>query len=91
MQGQLLGLKRADWEQDFINKCQTLLHEREQEWLDAWHTKCSGKQFFKDLYTHCGIRIALLIFKRQLLTQCKLARTEGWKLLQATFTELIEK
>jgi hypothetical protein len=91
IQGQLLALKRADWERDFINKCQALLQEREREWLDSWHIKCSGKQFFKDLYVRCGIGIAPLIFKRQLLTQCKLTRTEGWRLLQATFTELIEK
>jgi len=91
IQGQLHGLKRADWEQDFIRRCQTLLQEREQEWLDAWHTRCSGKQFFKDLYTRCGIGIAPLIFKRQLLTQCKLTGAEGWKLLQATFNELVGK
>ena len=91
IQGQLLALKRVDWERDFINKCQVLLQEREREWLDSWHAKCSGKQFFKDLYVQCGIRIAPLIFKRQLLTQCKLARAEGWRLLQATFAELIEK
>jgi predicted ATPase len=91
IQGQLLNLKRAEWEQDFVSKCQTLLQEREQEWLDAWHTKCSGKQFFKDLYTQCSIKIAPLIFKRQLLTQSKLTGAEGWKLLQATFTDLVGK
>jgi predicted ATPase len=89
IQAQLHGLKREDWERDFVGRCEILLKEREQEWFDAWNVKCSGKQFFKDLYSECGIGVAPLIFKRHLLMQCKLNGTEGWKLLQATFNELI--
>ena len=89
IQGQMKSIKRPDWERDFINKCQALLKEREQEWLDAWNIRCSGKQFFKDIYARCAIAIAPLIFKRQLLTQCKLVGAEGWKLLRATFIELV--
>ena len=91
MQGQLLNLKREDWEKSFITKCQKLLQERQQEWLDGWRFKCSGKQFFKDLYVKCGIGTAPITFKRRLLTQCKLNGAEGWKLLHGIFTELIER
>lgn len=86
--GQLQSVQKIAWEAEFESKCEGLLREREQEWLDAWVIKCSGKQFIKDLYAQFGIAIAPLLFKRQLLKECKLAHAEGWKLLQAVLKEL---
>ena len=91
IQQQTSTLARTNWVNNFADKCTLRFNELEQEWLDAWQIKCSGKQFFKDLYPRFGIVIAPLILKRQLLTQCKLAGAESWKLLQATFTALIEE
>jgi hypothetical protein len=91
IRGKLAGLSEDDWKRAFAQSCQTLFEAQEQEWLRSWHIKCSGKQFFKDLYPRCGINVAPLTFKRQLLSQSKLTRAEGWKLLQAEFTELVGK
>jgi len=91
IQGQLHSLERKEWELNFVSTCENLLQARQQEWLDGWRIKCSGKQFFKDLYARCTIGVAPLIFKRQLLTQCKLSGAEGWKLLQSIFWDLVGK
>jgi len=78
------------WSAEFIGKCEQLVRDREQEWLNSWRIKCSGKQFFRDLYVKFSIKIAPVILKRRILTQCRLDGAEGWKLLQGNFRELIE-
>jgi hypothetical protein len=90
VQQKVASLDRVQWTAEFVEKCRRLLQEREQDWLDSWIKKCSGKQFFQDLYARCGIVIAPLKFKRQLLKECKFSGAEGWKLLESEFKALIK-
>jgi predicted ATPase len=90
-----LPLDATTWKATFVEKCEALLAEREQEWSLSWPINCSGKQFFKDLYVECGIPVAPIILKRRLVQENKLANgmtgTESWKLLEATFNELLKE
>jgi predicted ATPase len=78
------------WKAEFTRKCEQLIRDRDQEWLNSWRIECSGKQFFRDLYARFSIKVAPVILKRRILTQCKLEGAEGWKLLQGNFRELIQ-
>jgi predicted ATPase len=87
---QFENLDEKTWKEEFVAKCDILIKERDQEWLNSWRIICSGKQFFRDLYVRFSIKIAPVILKRRILTESKLVGSEGWKLLQAKFRELIE-
>jgi hypothetical protein len=85
---------KSTWQDEFVAKCETLLHEREREWSSSWPTKCNGKRFLMDLYPSCGLSIPPTVFKRRLLQENKFsnegAGTESWKLLQANFSDLFK-
>ena len=85
----LSSLDQTEWKRHFVDSCEAMLNERQQEWRRSWYIECSGKRFLTDLYRRCTITIMPLTFKRQLLAQAMLGRTEGWKLLEAEFAELL--
>jgi predicted ATPase len=86
---QAQSLEKKQWQADFVAKCNKILGKREREWHATWQTVCSGKKFFKDLYSECGIRHDPLALKRKILKECKYRQATSWKELEKTFTEFV--
>ncbi|MEZ2348162.1 ATP-dependent endonuclease [Terriglobus sp. RCC_193] len=92
---QVTLLNETTWKNQFIERCEAIHREKEQEWSSSWITQCSGKQFFKDLYQTVGLNIKPIALKRHLLKENKFFNdgegSESWKLLKSSFDGLFEK
>ncbi len=86
---QLSTLQRDQWQQEFVARCHKLIEEREPTWRTEWRAQCSGKKFFKDLYSECGISADPLVLKRRILKECKFAGVPAWKEMEKEFTGFV--
>jgi hypothetical protein len=95
LKGQISNIAEDAWVKKFTADCESLLVQKQQEWASSWQTKCSGKQFFKDLYKECDMHAPPLVLKRRLLQENKYANegkgTDMWKLFRGTFQDLLDK
>jgi predicted ATPase len=89
IRGQLSTLQGEQWRQEFVSRCGLLIEEREPTWRTEWRVHCSGKKFFKDLYSECGISADPLVLKRRILKECKFAGASAWKEMEKEFTGFV--
>lgn len=95
LQGQVLSLEEQTWISAFTAKCDALLLQKQQEWSTSWQSKCSGKQFLKDLFIDCRISSPALVVKRRLIQGSKFAAngrgTDLWRLMRGTLSDLLDR
>jgi predicted ATP-dependent endonuclease of OLD family len=94
LQKQIVPLSEHEWTKAFKEACDELLQQKQLEWSTSWQSKCSGKQFLKDLFIDCKIAAPALVIKRRLVQESKFAAngkgTDLWRLMRGTLADLID-
>ena len=80
-----------EWEKDFTDKCNTKRQELELTWEAKWKELCDGKLLFNDLQKSGRLKVGVSAFKRRIIQDMKLNKSENWRLVESLLKGLLGK
>ncbi|QWF69813.1 AAA family ATPase [Methylomonas paludis] len=82
-------LNQENWEENFVERCNTTRTELEPIWENDWKKLCSGKRLFDDLQRKYQINFDLVRFKKTLIQELVKHETDDITALQGILDRLL--
>jgi hypothetical protein len=90
LQGQVGGLERATWVQEFEGRCNQYRAALAPKWDTEWRELCDGKRLFRELQQFADLKMPLLAFKKRVVERMRAASSENWRAIDSHLKTLLK-
>ncbi len=91
IQQQVSEFSRQKWASEFEKRCSEKEKPVIEDWKETWMVKCDGKRLLSDLHRAVQANVPLLDFKRRIISEMAVKRTETWKTIDSTLDGILSK
>lgn len=88
---QLRDFEVDQWSSNFVKEVQAEQAKLEKEWTHSWQEKCDGKKLITALYQKYTINMPPIIFKKSVMQQMKIRKTDSWKMIHDLLSKALHE